>query len=137
MTMKNQILYVEDEELIYITAEGDLQKGFPKYKIIIAENSQAIDKLIEDNCLSLEELAIVCTDGHIGGLKTGWDVVEGLRENGYTGPTIYTGSTQLPADKRHLYSEQCDYKIGNKLIKMIQKYLGTQPVDYHRNEMKR
>jgi CheY-like chemotaxis protein len=134
--MKNQILYVEDDEFISYGAKSDLRKGFPKYKIIIAETSQSIDRLFKNNSCSLEELAMVCTDGHIGGMKTGWDVLEELRKKGYTGPAIYTGSSKLPKEKRDLYSEIGVPKIGDELINAIKRYIGAQPVEYHKTEMK-
>ncbi len=118
---KNQILYVEDDRMIWEGALIMLREAFPNYKVIIATSESRVEEQIDIGVISLEHVAIVCTDGSLAEFSTGWDVMERLRSLSYTGPALYIGATPLPADKEHLYSGTCNKLDG--IVESILEYL--------------
>lgn len=123
---KKYILYFEDDDSFRNIAKRFLEEDLPMYTAIMHEggargNTQVCVDEVLAQIQSLDEIAIVCTDGNLSGFVTGWSVMEELRQRGYNGPAIYTGGNPLPNEKAHLYKKQTS-KFGNDLINAIKQY---------------
>src|SRR3989344_886176 len=122
--MKKLILYAEDNQSIRNLAERKIARELPAYSFVTMDKSGDVASRINDGSVSIDNLAIVCTDGQLLESSFGWDVVEELRKRGYSGPALYMGYLELPKDKENLYSGRCD-KTGDDLISKIKGHLET------------
>jgi len=122
MVIKDTILYFEDEFSIREGAKEDLEEAFPSYKILAnyRGDKEVVDEIIRE-LNSIDRIAIVCTDGRLAG-SYGWDVVEELRRRDYNGPALYTGGSELPQDKQHLYVGEAQ-KTGEGLVSKVKEVL--------------
>ena len=119
---KAAILYFEDNCGFLDRAVFDLKKAFPEYDIVGNWGYEDWADDVFKEIKGIEKIAIVCTDGSLrDGLK-GWSIVEELRQRGYAGPALYTGYSDLPEDKKHLYVGRCE-KSGESLVKSVREHL--------------
>ena len=120
---KDTILYFEDLFGICEGAVKDLTKAFPEYKVIGDEGHEGCVGKVIKKIGGIEMIAIVCTDGALFGNVKGWDIVKELQSRGYSGPAIYTGSSDLPENEKKLYVDRSDQKTGKSLVDSVRKNL--------------
>lgn len=120
---KDTILYFEDEPGICEEAEFELNDEFPNLRTITCFGGVGCVENVLKQAGGIERIAIVSTDGNLKELVQGWEVVEELRAKGYTGPAVYTGASNLPKDKEHLYAAQTFTKHGDDFLDAIREHI--------------
>lgn len=148
MTTTKIIVYLEDEYIIQQAAVRDLEEAFPEYHVAAFSHRDPFLESLEKGSTSqrrrslddydykdqkfiispftLENIVLVIADGELhpgGGKKSyGWNIVAELKEKGYTGPAVYSGSSELPKDKEKLFVGYTR-KNGDQLVKDVKRIL--------------
>ncbi len=115
--MRDTILYVEDSGIVREDARRDLHSGLPSYFFLPAADASEAIRLVLDK---LEQLAIVCTDGHLSA-GTGIALARNLRCMGYSGPIIYTGHGGIPTGYERFFVAHAQ-KSGAGLVAAIKQH---------------
>ena len=114
------ILYCEDDRCIRDAVASTLRDNFASYGLILADDIESATRKVP----SIEQLALVITDGNLQLDDTGWDLAEQLRKNGYTGPVVYLGAANIPEDKRGLFNSILTKPVDpNELVATLKKYI--------------
>ena len=114
------VLYCEDNQGVREAIAENLEMRWPQARIITADTLfSALDRAKEN-----KNLELVITDGDLPDGK-GWDLASQLRGQGYSGPIIYLGGTNIPDDKEDLFSDICQKGEHESFIATVRKYLGS------------
>jgi hypothetical protein len=117
---KDVILYFEDNEIMLMLAQVQIGRTFPQHRLVTSLGEKDCVAKVLKQTGGIERIAIVCTDGQLVD-SMGWDILSELKSRGYTGPALYSGSTNLPRDKEHLYTGKT--RFGEPIDESIKKHI--------------
>jgi CheY-like chemotaxis protein len=94
------ILYCEDEFMVNMVLTKTLQECVPSREVI---STTTVEDALRHGLEKLSELSMIITDGSLPDGR-GWNMVTRLRDQGFSGPAIYTGLTPLPDEYCGLFA---------------------------------
>ncbi|MEK6927153.1 MAG: hypothetical protein AABX11_01855 [Nanoarchaeota archaeon] len=116
------IVLLEDDPSTRKAFSFCLEMTFSNYNIIAnCGEENCIDNILVSSG-GLEKIAVVITDGNLGGGRWGWDIAEELRHKGYRNPIVYYGATILPTEKECLFDHK-SAKSVDLLLELLRRYL--------------
>ncbi len=131
--LQKTIVYVEPYALIRDCAHELLEDKFPNYRIQTAIGYDDDNSELIQESGGISNIALLFTTDKLI-RQTGWELVEQLRKEGYTGPAVYLGIEPLPEEYSKLFQETrlkwsflfnplTNSNLGEDIIKIAEKYL--------------
>ena len=129
---KSIILHLEDDENLRDTIGMVFDSYLPEFDIVSKATPSKAFAAIENKEFSIDDLAIVVTDGYMiphnlekGGVETGWYAADELRRRNYQGPIIIltaVGETLAP-EHMNKFDERITKPFNNDNLVDVMKEL--------------